>query len=481
MDADRADRLKALMAAVVKHLGSAEDLSDDTRYGQYAVAVEATAKEFARDDIDPQWSLAAQALFSEHLVSRALADHWPKNLFSRSSSSQASLHAASGAIEAFVNSLLQNTDILWTGYLRERQSMQEQSVAEARQRNSDQINHEFGEAFRELMVGDLNARITGSVPADHRELAAIFNVAMDRVQATFAELAEHLIHSHQRAGELAHSLTDITAGSSGGAERLSQATQLLGTIAQSAKSAAASAGNAESTVDSARQCAETGGRIMEDAVSAMNGIEGSADRIGQITETIEHIAFQTNLLALNAGIEAARAGDAGRGFAVVAQEVRALAQRSAEAAKEIEGLVTDTKSRIETGVKAVDGAGAAIGEVVTQVSEISQVVSEVSGAAGRQAGDLSGLHDEVSVIDREFVSVAENARGASQAANDIHRTIIELGTVVRRHRADLAGRSGQSPQHANGEAVDGSADRGWHGEADTSAVDHAITQQKMRA
>lgn len=465
------ERLKILMAEIIGHLGSGTDCLDERRSSRHSDAVEATAKAFAHDDIDAQWSLAAQALFVEQIVSGILAEHWPKSLFSRSASTQAALDDASQAIGTLVNCLLQNTDLIWTGYLHERQSLQDQSVAQLQGETCDRINHEFGEAFRGLMVGDFNARINGAVPEGHHELAATFNVAMERLQATFSGLAEHLIHSHQNTGELVQALGETAENSAGASERLTAVTGLLSNLTESAKSIASLTGNAEATLSTAHQTAEEGGRVMDDAVSAMNGIEGAADRIGQITSTIDEIAFQTNLLALNAGIEAARAGDAGLGFAVVAQEVRALAQRSADAAKEIETLVSDTKSRISGGVKAVGGAGSALGQVVERVSEINAVVTQLSATTSEQADGLNDLHRQVETIDGEMVSVAKSARRAGETVTDIHQTIVELGSVVRRHRADLAGRVDRPDERHGNRAVN----------VAMPATVQALPQQLLRA
>lgn len=461
-----AERLKSLMAEIVGHLGSVNDCLDDGRNSRHTKAVETTAKAFANDDIDAQWSLAAQATFGEQVVSRILADHWPKGMFSRSASAQESLGTATAAIGTLINCLMHNTDLIWTEYLHERELLKDRAATKSHDDACDRINHGFGEAFRGLMVGDFNARIDGAVPAAHHELAATFNVAMDRLQGTFKVVAEHVIRSHQNTEDLVRQLSETADSSTGAAERLTVANGLLGELVQSAGTVASLAQSAKATLGNTRQTAEEGGRIMDDAASCMGGIEGSAEQIGQITATIEDIAFQTNLLALNAGIEAARAGDAGRGFAVVAQEVRALAQRSADAAKEIEALVTDTKSRISGGVEAVDGAGAAIARIVEQVSEVDTTVTQLSNATAEQAGSVSDIHQQVETVDRDIAWVADNSRRAGEMAAGIHQTIVDLGSVIRRHRADLAGRAQFEENVADG---------------DRPAIEPVVPQQLLRA
>lgn len=466
LDYSHAERLKSLMAEIVGHLGSVSDCMDDAANSRHTKAVGTTARAFANDDLDAQWSLTAQATFAEQLVARILAECWPRGMFARSASTQSSLGTATAAIGTMVNCLMHNTDLIWTEYLHERDALKDRAAAQSQNEASDRINDGFGEAFRGLMVGDFNARINAAVPAAHHELAATFNVAMERLQDTFKVVAEHVIRSHQGTDELARHLGETADHSAGAAERLTVARGQLDELVQSADSVAALAESAKTTLGNTRETAQEGGRIMDDAASCMGGIEGSAEQIGQITSTIEDIAFQTNLLALNAGIEAARAGDAGRGFAVVAQEVRALAQRSADAAKEIEVLVSDTKSRISGGVEAVGGAGAAIERIVEQVSDVNTVVDQLSDATAGQAESVSDIHGQIETIDRDIVSVAENSRRAGEAAADIHQTIVDLGSVVRRHRADLAGRTYHEKTAAEGEL---------------STIGQTVPQQLLRA
>lgn len=438
-ESDNSDNLRILLAGMIRHLGQTVLKGDDLFSGAKSTALEAVLRDFVQGNTDPQWSLVAQSIFLEQAVSKALSAHWPRALFSRSATAQQSMDATRRDILAIVVSLLQNTDLLWSGHIRQRQDALRRQDDTARASHCDLVNDAFGNAFQKMLVGDFSARIDGSIPAEHRDLAARFNVAMERVQSTFAELASHLIQSHRQTGPLAETLADMVEQTDSGSEQMRASASRLSGLVEDARSAAAEAGAARQTVEAARQSAVEGARVMDDAVTAMSGIESSADRIGQITAAIDDVAFQTNLLALNAGIEAARAGEAGRGFAVVAQEVRALAQRSADAAKEIEALVSDTKARIKSGVGAVGTAGSAIGDVVSQVTQINDTVAGLAERSGRQANAVGELQESILSIDAGFASLSETARRSGDAADDIHRVILELGGIVRRHRADLAG------------------------------------------
>jgi methyl-accepting chemotaxis protein len=166
--------------------------------------------------------------------------------------------------------------------------------------------------------------------------------------------------------------------------------------------------------------------VVRDAVSAMSEIERSATQISQIIGVIDEIAFQTNLLALNAGVEAARAGDAGKGFAVVASEVRALAQRSAEAAKEIKALISASSQQVERGVGLVGETGKVLERILTQVTEINGVVTEIAASAQEQAAGIHQVNVAVSNMDQmtqQNAAMVEESTAASRALADEGRAL----------------------------------------------------------
>ena len=180
------------------------------------------------------------------------------------------------------------------------------------------------------------------------------------------------------------------------------------------------AGKARDAVGVARSDAEHSGDVVRDAVAAMSEIEGSAQKISQIIGVIDEIAFQTNLLALNAGVEAARAGDAGKGFAVVASEVRGLAQRSAEAAKEIKALISASSQQVGRGVTLVGETGKVLDRIAGQVTEIAGVVTDIAASAQEQASGLAQVNTAVNQMDQvtqQNAAMVEQATAASHALN----------------------------------------------------------------
>jgi len=187
-------------------------------------------------------------------------------------------------------------------------------------------------------------------------------------------------------------------------------------------------------VSSTKTHAEQSAMVVERAVSAMSEIEKSAGEIGKIIGVIDEIAFQTNLLALNAGVEAARAGDAGRGFAVVASEVRALAQRSAEAAKEIKTLISKSTNQVSTGVELVDKTGEALKAIAVQVSEISGIVSEIAASAQEQATGLTQVNTAVNQMDQITQQNAAMVEQSTAASHSLRKEAKELVGLVSRFK-----------------------------------------------
>jgi len=220
------------------------------------------------------------------------------------------------------------------------------------------------------------------------------------------------------------------------------------------------AGQARDAVGTARGDAERSGAVVRDAVSAMSEIENSAQQISQIIGVIDEIAFQTNLLALNAGVEAARAGDAGRGFAVVASEVRALAQRSADAAKEIKTLISASSQQVDRGVSLVGETGKVLERILTQVTQINGVVTEIAASAQEQATGLQQVNTAVNQMDQVTQQNAAMVEQATAASHALASEAETLARLISRFELGNAQQTAHRPQPSPGRKSAGARSAG---------------------
>jgi len=239
----------------------------------------------------------------------------------------------------------------------------------------------MGDGMAALAAGDLTYRMTAEMPREYRKLQDDFNAALGVLQDAMVLVRTSAGGITSGAGEIAQASDDLSRRTEQQAASLEQTAAALDQITATVKRTAQGARQASDAVTAAKGEAQHSGVVVGEAVAAMGQIEQSARQIGDIIGVIDEIAFQTNLLALNAGVEAARAGDAGRGFAVVAQEVRALAQRSADAAKEIKALISTSSQQVGQGVDLVGQTGKALQSIVAKVAEIDSLVSEISASA----------------------------------------------------------------------------------------------------
>jgi len=206
--------------------------------------------------------------------------------------------------------------------------------------------------------------------------------------------------------------------------------QLTSTVRQNADNARQANGLAASASD----VASRGGAVVNQVVGTMGEINESARKIVDIISVIDGIAFQTNILALNAAVEAARAGEQGRGFAVVASEVRNLAQRSASAAKEIKGLITDSVDKVESGSRLVDQAGATMGEIVQSVRRVADIMGEITAASAEQSTGIEQIHLAISQMDQvtqQNAALVEEAASAAQSLQDSAAGLAERVSVFK--------------------------------------------------
>ena len=276
----------------------------------------------------------------------------------------------------------------------------------------------LGQGLTAMAHGDLTHRMTAQVAPKVEQLKTDFNIAIAQLEQAVAVVVDNVAAIRSGSSEISQASDDLSRRTEQQAASLEETAAALDEITATVNRTADGARQASSVVQSARGDAEKSGVVVRDAVAAMTAIEQSSNQIGDIIGVIDEIAFQTNLLALNAGVEAARAGDAGRGFAVVASEVRALAQRSAEAAKEIKTLISASGQQVGAGVALVGQTGEALQRIVGRVAEIDGLVSEISASAQEQATGLQQVNTAVNQMDQvtqQNAAMVEQSTAASHA------------------------------------------------------------------
>jgi methyl-accepting chemotaxis protein len=301
----------------------------------------------------------------------------------------------------------------------------EQKASEVQQNLARQqawVVDSVADALGRLADRDLTVRLDEAFASGFEQIRTDFNAAADALSDALGEVDGAVDSLKAAAGEIGATIGNLSQQSERQAASLEQTAVTLDEVAAAVSRTAQSAQRSAEISASARRGAEQGGAIVREAVSAVVGIEKSSQKIGQIVGVIDEIAFQTNLLALNAGVEAARAGDAGRGFAVVAQEVRALAQRSAQAAKEIKELINNSRSEVDRGVDLVSKTGVALDQIVTEVTEINGLAVTIAAAVRDQASSLNQVNSAVSEVEqavqRTSAMVEEVAAASQSLAGD---------------------------------------------------------------
>jgi methyl-accepting chemotaxis protein len=288
--------------------------------------------------------------------------------------------------------------------------------------------------LEKLSDGDLVFRLGTPFSTEYEKLRGDFNRAMDKLTETMRSIAQNAQGVRSGASEVTAASDDLSRRTEQQAASLEQTAAALDQITATVRRTADNAGQARSAVSAARSEADQSGEVVRKTVTAMSDIETSSRQIGNIIGVIDEIAFQTNLLALNAGVEAARAGEAGRGFAVVATEVRALAQRSADAAKEIKALISASGQQVESGVKLVGETGRALDRIVAQVVKVNELVSDIAASAQEQSTGLAQVNTAVNQMDQVTQQNAAMVEQSTAASHSLAGEAEELARLVGRFR-----------------------------------------------
>jgi methyl-accepting chemotaxis protein len=293
-----------------------------------------------------------------------------------------------------------------------------------------------------VLVGevDANGQISldlGHVPATTASALAL-KQALGRVQQTLLQVRASAGSVTTASDEIASGNHDLSSRTEQAASSLQQTASAMEQLTATVRNSAESARQANQLAASAAEVAERGGSVVSQVVSTMDEINASSKKIADIIGVIDGIAFQTNILALNAAVEAARAGEQGRGFAVVASEVRSLAQRSAEAAKEIKGLIGASVERVEAGSKLVADAGQTMGEIVGSVKRVSDVIGEITVASGEQSDGIGQVNTAVTQLDQMTQQNAALVEESTAAAESLRNQAQKLAQALAGFRLAAA-------------------------------------------
>lgn len=362
----------------------------------------------ARVGLEPKWYIAGYATILDTSVRKMISPGlwslvpWRRRL--------------AADIGTMVKASLLDMDIALSTYF-ERAEAQVREV----------ILQKMGSALSQLAAGDLTARMSG-LPSAYAQVEQDFNSAAENLAATLSIVVEGIDDMSIAMSEIRAGSEDLSGRTERQAASVEQTTAAMQEVTTSLSDNAAQIKTVSQTVSETRREAETGGAVITEAVRAMGAIEASSGQISQIISLIDGIAFQTNLLALNAGVEAARAGDAGKGFSVVASEVRALAQRSAEAANEIKSIIGLSVTQVAAGVKLVDEAGGVLDKIAGGVIELNATLDTLTSASTAQVAKLAQVNKAVADLDQitqANAALVEESSAATAQLADRSSTIAE--------------------------------------------------------
>ncbi len=293
---------------------------------------------------------------------------------------------------------------------------------------------EIGRILKSMAQGNLNKTIEADFKGAFAELKENTNGTIERLREIIAQIREAAGSINAASREIAIGNNDLSRRTEKQATSLEETASSTEELATTVRQNAENAVQATRLAEEASKAALRGGEVVSQVVATMSGITESHHEIAEITSLIDGIAFQTNLLALNAAVEAARAGEQGRGFAVVATEVRSLAQRAAEAAKEIKAVIAASVGKVDEGAKLVGSAGAAMDEIVAQVRRVTAIIGEIAAASKEQSEGITQVNQAVTQIDQitqQNAALVEEANAAAKNMEDQSEALVRSVTIFK--------------------------------------------------
>ncbi len=355
--------------------------------------------------------------------------------------------AMAAAVQAFKDAAIEKEQIEAAAAADRAQAESERSQNEEERRRNEGhrarataeqqgVVAELAAGLDHLSQGDLTYRIEQAFAPEYQKLKDDFNAAMAELQQTMSVIAITVGGIRSGVSEITQASDDLSQRTEQQAAALEETAATIEEISATVRSTADGARQASQAVSSAKNDASRSEEVVRDTVAAMAGIEKSAGEIAQIIGVIDNISFQTNLLALNASVEAARAGEAGKGFAVVASEVRTLAQRSAQAAKEIKDLIGASKDDVTHGVNLVNQAGKALQVIAQQVVQIDGIVTQIAHSAEEEAAGVQQVNSAMNDMDQFTQQNAAMVEQATAATHALSHEAARLAEMVARFRTE---------------------------------------------
>ncbi|MCW1401672.1 HAMP domain-containing methyl-accepting chemotaxis protein [Novosphingobium sp. MW5] len=421
----------ALGAVYDEHHAHIEALVTATRDHQ--------AKLLAADESIVDWTIALLGLIAVLLAAGASAAAWAILKFivkpvDETADTMRSM--AEGQLDAGRRSEHRDDEI--GTMTRALEVFRESAIAQRdAQEHQRKVVDALSSGLGELAAGNLTHRIETPLAPEYEALRDSFNNTIAELRTLIQRINGSAQSVATGAGEIRAASDDLALRNEQQAASLEETAAAMNQVTGIVNGTAKGAGDVQRSINEAHREASEGGDVVIRAVDAMAAIEKSSEEISQIINVIDGIAFQTNLLALNAGVEAARAGDAGKGFAVVANEVRALAQRSADAAKDIKELITASTEQVAGGVKLVGETGDLLSKIVGRVGEINTMVAEIAASTEHQATSLQQVNSAVSEMDRMTQQNAAMVEESTAAARSLADEASELTRVVSQFRTGL--------------------------------------------
>lgn len=388
----------------------------------YAASVLRIGGIHAKIGLQPRWYMGAYGILLDHIVHAIVTDR-------RAFSSRRRADLAKD-LSAVMRAALLDMDLSMAGYLNEIENAR--LAAEKSQKESFEA---IASALGRLADGDLSARIDAGLSEQTR-----FNETIERLADIIAGVRRATQAIGNGSTEIAAASEDLARRTEQQAASLEQTSASLSQLTNIVQEAALRAKDAEQMTTRAQNVAQKGSDTIEDTRVAMQQVSDSAQEMGQIIGVINEIAFQTNLLALNAGVEAARAGDSGRGFAVVAAEVRALAQRSAEAVSTIQGLIDRSNQQTARGSALVGATHQVLGEIVTMFNSVNKLVIDMAAATQHQATSISEINTAVRHLDQMTQQNAAMVEQTNATTVSLSGEARELAHLIQRF-SGISGRA----------------------------------------